>query len=161
MAGRALVLGGGGVVGIAWETGLLKGLRDAGLDPAGADLIVGISAGSVVGTQIRGGRSLDELYAAQFEPDDGATERTMGRDIDSLRAIFGLWGRAEEMTPALCAQIGALAVAARTVSEAERWRSSRSACSPWRIGRPAGLRSPRWTRKPASCASGTDAPASR
>ena len=120
MTGRALVLGGGGVVGIAWETGLLKGLRDAGLDPAAADLIVGTSAGSVVGTQIRAGRSLDDLYAAQFKPDDGATERTMGRDIDSLRAIFGLWGRAEEMTPELCARIGALAVAARTVSETER-----------------------------------------
>mgnify|MGYP006202287807 CR=1 FL=1 len=38
---RALVLGGGGVVGIAWETGVLKGLRDGGVDPATADLVSG------------------------------------------------------------------------------------------------------------------------
>lgn len=57
----ALALGGGGVTGIAWETGLLKGLRDAGLDLTGADLIVGTSAGSVVGAQMATGVSLDEL----------------------------------------------------------------------------------------------------
>ena len=44
-----LVLGGGGVTGIAWEIGLLKGLRDGGVDVSGADTIVGTSAGSVVG----------------------------------------------------------------------------------------------------------------
>ncbi|MGW7545511.1 patatin-like phospholipase family protein [Streptomyces sp. NPDC054770] len=46
---RALVLGGGGLVGIAWQTGLLTGLREAGLDLADADVILGTSAGSVVG----------------------------------------------------------------------------------------------------------------
>ncbi|MCU1401649.1 MAG: hypothetical protein JWN62_4758, partial [Acidimicrobiales bacterium] len=29
---RALVLGGGGVAGIAWETGVLVGLADEGVD---------------------------------------------------------------------------------------------------------------------------------
>ena len=57
----ALVLGGGGITGIAWETGLLKGLRDLGADLTGADLIVGTSAGSVVGAQIATGVPLDEL----------------------------------------------------------------------------------------------------
>jgi NTE family protein len=42
---EALVLGGGGVAGIAWITGLLRGLADAGQDVTGADLIVGTSAG--------------------------------------------------------------------------------------------------------------------
>jgi NTE family protein len=46
---RALVLGGGGLVGIAWQTGLLTGLREAGLDLADAEVILGTSAGSVVG----------------------------------------------------------------------------------------------------------------
>jgi NTE family protein len=54
----ALVLGAGGVTGIAWETGLLWGLLDAGLDLTRADLIVGTSAGSVVGAQIATGCSL-------------------------------------------------------------------------------------------------------
>src|SRR5262245_10662143 len=117
---RALVLGGGGVVGIAWEAGLLKGLADGGLDPGAAGLIVGTSAGSLVGAQLRGGRSLTALYAEQFVPSDGAAERTIGRDVDTLRQIFGRWSHAEVMTPELCAEIGALALAATTVSEAER-----------------------------------------
>jgi len=37
----ALVLGGGGIVGIAWETGLLAGLRQAGIDLSKAAIIVG------------------------------------------------------------------------------------------------------------------------
>lgn len=69
---RALVLGGGGVTGIAWETGLLHGLAAAGVDvtsgASAADLVVGTSAGSVVGAQVRSGTSLADLYAAQTTP---------------------------------------------------------------------------------------------
>src|SRR5919199_1718799 len=46
---RALVLGGGGITGIAWELGLLAGLRRLGTDLGDADLIVGTSAGAYVG----------------------------------------------------------------------------------------------------------------
>jgi NTE family protein len=70
MTRTALVLGGGGVTGIAWELGILKGLADAGVDLTTADLVVGTSAGSVVGAQITTGRTLDELYAGQLEPAD-------------------------------------------------------------------------------------------
>ncbi|MBI2761252.1 MAG: patatin-like phospholipase family protein [Chloroflexi bacterium] len=124
MADRALVLGGGGVVGIAWETGVLKGLADAGADPAAADLVVGTSAGSVVGAQVRAGRSLNDLYAAQLAPNDGAVERNMG-DIDtqSLMAVFGTWAATQEMTPQIGAEIGRMAQAARTVSE-DAWIST-------------------------------------
>ncbi len=59
MTRNALVLGGGGALGISWEIGLLAGLTDEGIDVAGADLIVGTSAGSVVGTQI-GNRTTGE-----------------------------------------------------------------------------------------------------
>jgi NTE family protein len=48
----ALVLGGGGVAGIAWELGLLKGLADCGVNIGNADLVVGTSAGACVGAQI-------------------------------------------------------------------------------------------------------------
>ena len=64
----ALVLGGGGVTGIAWEIGLLKGLRDGGVDLSGADIIIGTSAGSVVGALLGMGDELDGLYAEQIEP---------------------------------------------------------------------------------------------
>ncbi|MDN2500440.1 patatin-like phospholipase family protein, partial [Nocardia nova] len=44
----ALVLGGGGSVGTVWTVALLVGLREAGIDLARADRIVGTSAGAVV-----------------------------------------------------------------------------------------------------------------
>lgn len=50
---RALVLGGGGPVGIAWEAGLIVGLADKGISLADADEVIGTSAGSVVGAQLR------------------------------------------------------------------------------------------------------------
>ncbi|HEV2662045.1 MAG TPA: patatin-like phospholipase family protein, partial [Ktedonobacteraceae bacterium] len=58
---KALVLGGGGTTGIAWETGLLLGLRDGGVDVTAAGLVVGTSAGSVVGAQITTGLDLEAL----------------------------------------------------------------------------------------------------
>lgn len=52
----ALVLGGGGLVGHAWHVGALAGLADAtGWTPGPADLIVGTSAGAVVGAELRAG----------------------------------------------------------------------------------------------------------
>ena len=52
---RALVLGGGGVTGVAWEIGLITGLAGLGIDLAAADVIIGTSAGSVVGADIASG----------------------------------------------------------------------------------------------------------
>ena len=68
------MLGGGGVVGIAWETGVLAGLRAAGADVTNADLFVGTSAGSTVGAQVASGRDLDDLLALQLGPSDGLME---------------------------------------------------------------------------------------
>ncbi len=49
---RALVLGGGGPVGWAWETGLMDGFAGRGIDLGTANLIIGTSAGAVVGAQL-------------------------------------------------------------------------------------------------------------
>src|SRR5580658_2898193 len=49
---RALVGGGGGLGGIAWEIGYLAGLGDSGVDPRDVDLIVGTSAGAVMAAQM-------------------------------------------------------------------------------------------------------------
>jgi NTE family protein len=91
----ALVLSGGGVTGVAWETTLLKGLRDAGLDLTTADLIVGTSAGSIVGTQIAAGVDLDQLCARQLEPPDPNWE--IAPSVDFLREFARL---APELTAA-------------------------------------------------------------
>ena len=69
--GRALVLGGGGVTGVAWEVGLIHGLAERGIDLPGADLFVGTSAGSVVAAQIAAGRPLDEMYARELADKTG------------------------------------------------------------------------------------------
>src|SRR3984957_13223308 len=66
--GHALVLGGGGVAGIAWMTGLLAGLAEAGQDVGGADMVIGTSAGANVAAQLGSGLPLEELYARQVEP---------------------------------------------------------------------------------------------
>jgi NTE family protein len=66
----ALVLGGGGITGIAWEIGILHGLAEHGVDLTDADVVVGTSAGSVVGSQITSGIPLADLYAEQLAPAD-------------------------------------------------------------------------------------------
>ena len=61
----ALVLGGGGAAGNAWQLGVIAGLADAGYDLTElADLVVGTSAGSTAGASVRSGMSAAELYAA-------------------------------------------------------------------------------------------------
>jgi NTE family protein len=59
-----LVLGGGGVVGQAYHSGVLAVLEhDFGWDPRSADMIVGTSAGSITGTLLRLGVSAEDLAA--------------------------------------------------------------------------------------------------
>ena len=60
---RALVFGGGGSAGNAWEIGVIAGLLDAGLDVTQADLIIGTSAGSTAAAQITSGTQPTELLA--------------------------------------------------------------------------------------------------
>src|SRR3954452_1100643 len=60
---RALVLGGAGSTGNAWEIGVIAGLFDAGLDVTEADLTVGTSAGSTAAAQITSGIKPTELLA--------------------------------------------------------------------------------------------------
>ncbi len=74
----ALVLGGGGITGIAWEIGLLHGLHEAGVDLGEADTVIGTSAGSVVGAQLTSGTSLADLYAAQ-----------LADPVGEIGAVFG------------------------------------------------------------------------
>lgn len=74
---KALVLSGGGPVGIAWETGIAAGLTAKGVDLRTADFILGTSAGSSVGAQIALGRDLGSVVEryrskAQPAPADGA-----------------------------------------------------------------------------------------
>jgi NTE family protein len=61
-----LVLGGGGVLGAAWLVGALDALQRArGVDARDAEIILGTSAGSVIGGLLAGGIPVDELMAQQ------------------------------------------------------------------------------------------------
>lgn len=63
-----LVLGAGGVVGQAYQAGVLVALaHDLGWDPRDAAVIVGTSAGSVTGTLLRLGVPADDLAAWAVE----------------------------------------------------------------------------------------------
>ncbi|WP_336204049.1 patatin-like phospholipase family protein [Nonomuraea sp. LPB2021202275-12-8] len=70
---RALVLGGGGVTGIAWELGMLAGLAEHGVDLSTADVVIGTSAGAVVAAQLACGLDIRRCYEAQLAPVAGET----------------------------------------------------------------------------------------
>ncbi|MEV5646838.1 patatin-like phospholipase family protein [Nocardia sp. NPDC052254] len=105
----ALVLGGGGPVGIAWMAGLIVGLRAAGIDPARAERIVGTSAGSVVGAALTGGGDLESL--GRPRPPSAETPPPDTQCLSEVLALRRAGGDARQMRR----RIGALAVAADTV----------------------------------------------
>jgi len=114
---RALVLGGGGVTGIAWEIGVIAGLADRGIDLAAADVIIGTSAGSVVGADITCGQEPEALYQAQLAPPDPEPAARIGWGIVGRLA----WVMSTSRDPVRArARIGRWALAARTMPEADR-----------------------------------------
>ncbi|WP_395484189.1 patatin-like phospholipase family protein [Streptomyces sp. KHY 26] len=117
---EALVLGGGGVGGIAWMTGLLAGLADAGQDVTGAGLLVGTSAGATVAAQLGSGLDLEELYARQVEPSAQAREIMAELDVEKFSAEIGAATATAGSAAELRRAVGRLALAAQTVGEPER-----------------------------------------
>jgi NTE family protein len=59
---RGLVLGGGGLVGMGYHTGVFKALDEWGIDLAGSDVMVGTSAGSVMAAYLASGWTIDDFY---------------------------------------------------------------------------------------------------
>jgi NTE family protein len=116
---EALVLGGGGVAGIAWMTGLLAGLADAGQDVTRADLLVGTSAGATVAAQL-GTLSLAELFARQVEPELQSPEIMVDLDLESFGTEFAAILQHATTLPEIRRAVGTYALDAATVSESER-----------------------------------------
>lgn len=115
---RALVLGGGGITGIAWEWGVLAGLASAGVDLRAADVVVGTSAGSVVGAQVANGLDPRVRYEAQLVPPDGEIAATFGAGIMARFALAMVGSQAPQRVRQ---RIGRLARRASTgATEAER-----------------------------------------
>jgi NTE family protein len=115
-----VVLGGGGVAGIAWETGVLTSLAAGGLNVREADLLVGTSAGSTVAAQLGSETSLDELFQRQVDPARQAPELAAVLDAEAATALFA--DAASGAKDAVDARrlIGELALKTPTVPEADR-----------------------------------------
>ncbi len=87
----ALVLGAGGTVGLAYHAGALRALeRNAGIVAHEADLIVGTSAGSLVGAYLRGGWTAEAMWEMAME----ASSDTDGIFKPSFSTPMGLARRA-------------------------------------------------------------------
>ena len=114
---QALVLGGGGPVGVGWESGLAAGLAEAGVALAAADLIVGTSAGSIVGAGLALGLDLAETVSAVGQP--LPVEVGAGATIaDLMTALADAASRAQ--TPEQTRiELGKLALEAPTVAEGD------------------------------------------
>jgi NTE family protein len=114
---RALVLGGGGVVFVAWLTAYLTELTARGVAVADADRVVGTSAGSVLATVIAAGRL--ERFSRLIRVVE-ARPNLIGRLAPaatltaSQQRALALFDHAADAEPAVIRAIGAAALAART-----------------------------------------------
>jgi NTE family protein len=120
---RALVLAGGGLAGIAWEIGILRGIEDESAETAHAllasDVMVGTSAGSAVAAQLGSGLSLDELYQRQIA--GVSKEMDPGVAIDDITELFlNALSDPDATTAQKLQRIGAVARSTDTVSEEVR-----------------------------------------
>jgi len=81
---------GGGLVGVAWEAGLLAGLSERGVDLARAHLILGTSAGSFVGAEVAMGRSASSIVDAILAEDPARSFSIGGRPmkVPEMSALF-------------------------------------------------------------------------
>jgi NTE family protein len=117
---KALVLGGGGVAGIAWELGVIDALTNAGVDLRTADRIIGTSAGAAVGAQLRTGESLDSLCARQLVPADKSAELHVDSSMDSLIEQFAACFEGAPDEIEVRRRLGGVALGAPTVEEGAR-----------------------------------------
>lgn len=125
---RALVLGGGAIVGAFWESGVLHGLAESGFDVHDFDAIVGTSAGTLLAVTLANGK-------LPSTPDQSrAMRRASGRspeprfpfdlsevDANAVTRVFGMWRAVKHSTPEQCAAIGALARENHEGRHAARW----------------------------------------
>ncbi|WP_354523330.1 patatin-like phospholipase family protein [Mycolicibacterium sp. 624] len=120
---RGLVLAGGGLAGIAWETGILCGIADvsplAASTLLASDVLLGTSAGSTVAAQLGSGATLEDLFARQIA--ETSHEIDSGVDIAAIADLFVT----AMLTPGATTEqklqrIGEIALSTETVAEPVR-----------------------------------------
>lgn len=86
-----LVLGGGGLVGLAYHAGALKALDDAGFDIAASDVIVGTSAGAIMGSYLAAGWSPADFYDYAHGRHPRAAARAEDQRRETRNIFTPLW----------------------------------------------------------------------
>jgi NTE family protein len=146
---RALVLGGAGSAGNAWEIGVIAGLFEAGLDVTEADLTIGTSAGSTAAAQITSGiqpaELLASILAAAPQPRTGPVGSDGGRvpigpAADHMEKTSGIIGAAEDAAD-MRRRMGAAALEMDAASDG-------SGQTQWRATVAARLPSQHWPQRP-------------
>ncbi len=117
------MLAGGGLAGIAWETGIVRGIADESPATAQAllnsDVLVGTSAGSAVAAQLSSGVDLETLFERQIA--EASAEIDPGINIDDITELFLTAVMTPNATTAEKLQrIGAVALSTKTVAESVR-----------------------------------------
>ncbi|MET0986333.1 MAG: patatin-like phospholipase family protein [Steroidobacteraceae bacterium] len=135
---KTLVLGGGGLWGIAWMIGVIMGLEESGLDVRRSRAVIGTSAGSVVGAHVTSTLATTELYERQAVLQKQPRQRAP--DTKNQQAAFSLllkknWSDPEERLRAIVD----LALNAQTIPWAQRRAD---------IVERLGLESDRWPTTP-------------
>jgi NTE family protein len=145
--GATVVMGAGGPWGVAWMTGMLFGLEERGIDVRSAGLVIGSSAGAIVGARLGSAHSLQALYEKEASIEEQVQQAGKLGELSlrqpatashpaasgaaSLMQIFGRdWNNEDDRIRALCD----LAINAKTVS----WEKFEE------IGIPAEYRSTEW-----------------
>jgi len=111
----ALVLGAGGITGIAWQLGVITGLRAAGVDLTTAALFVGTSAGSVTGTLLASG--VDPVDGQRLEARLGDTDPPIRPDWQRGSQAFAILNDESRDPASIRAAVGELALAADVIDE--------------------------------------------
>lgn len=121
---RAVVLGGGGVTGIAWEIGVIAGLKEGGIDLADADALFGTSAGAYAAAIVASGEDIEARYRAQFVPDTTEIPVVMPPEVREqyAAAVTANYGQAVPLAKAY----GEIARNAQTVTTEARLTTVRA-----------------------------------
>lgn len=141
---RALVLGGGGSAGNAWEIGVIAGLFEAGLDVTGPDLVIGTSAGATAAAQITSATRPPDLLAgilaAQLQSRTASVGPVPAPAADHMARTGEIFAVAKDAAD-MRRRMGAAALQADAASDG-------SAQARWRSAVAARLPSPRWPEQP-------------
>ena len=136
-----LVLGGGGLIGMGYHAGSLKALDEFGVDVAAADVIVGTSAGSVIGAYLAHGWTPTDFvdYADGKHPDVAKEEGNNG-----VPSVFvPLYKNSRER---VARSIGSAFAVASSRGYVKRFTRGRTPISLLRHAFPSGLFSTEETR---------------